>query len=506
MIEHLKTTYRIIITFLLSVVPLLSLGIGNMIETSSYLKERGDKCYDEEKLSEALEEYTDALNQAKREMNDSMVNVCLNSIGNVYSRTNDYKRALHYYTMGYEATKESGDLQMQYKFVSNIVAACCMLGDVAKAKKFFDLQSKLPLKDLTRKRYYFLNNQALIAKAEDNRSMEEYYYKASLQYATERSMPTVYKLMPYIGLGDLQLKCGNRQKALLYYRQALDSATKAKLNDPLKWIYKQLGETYRQIGQSDSAAKYKAVYLAHSDSLFNANQFNMVSSKLFDYESAENKRHIDSLTSQNLVQWIVIIVFAILFVAITYLYIALRRKTHTLLEAQRLLVRKDVDISHYETQSKQLLQQYVRAMDNQAQQNCQSEDAKNERGDIGLDVEQRNRLLEQINTVMDDVSVIANPDFNLNKLADMVGSNTRYVSWVINDSYNKSFKVLRNERRIHEACKRLSDREHYGNMTIQAIYEELGFNAASSFIQAFKNVCGMTPSVYQKLAEQKDKE
>jgi len=145
-------------------------------------------------------------------------------------------------------------------------------------------------------------------------------------------------------------------------------------------------------------------------------------------------------------------------------------------------------------------------MDNQAQQNCQSEDAKNERGDIGLDVEQRNRLLEQINTVMDDVSVIANPDFNLNKLADMVGSNTRYVSWVINDSYNKSFKVLRNERRIHEACKRLSDREHYGNMTIQAIYEELGFNAASSFIQAFKNVCGMTPSVYQKLAEQKDKE
>lgn len=36
-------------------------------------------------------------------------------------------------------------------------------------------------------------------------------------------------------------------------------------------------------------------------------------------------------------------------------------------------------------------------------------------------------------------------------------------------------------------------------MTIQAIYEELGYNSAASFIQAFKKVNGMTPSVYQKL-------
>ena len=51
------------------------------------------------------------------------------------------------------------------------------------------------------------------------------------------------------------------------------------------------------------------------------------------------------------------------------------------------------------------------------------------------------------------------------------------------------------------ACKRLSDKEHYGNITIQAVYEEVGYTNAASFIRAFKKEMGMNPSVYQKLEE-----
>ena len=100
---------------------------------------------------------------------------------------------------------------------------------------------------------------------------------------------------------------------------------------------------------------------------------------------------------------------------------------------------------------------------------------------------------------MNDVAIISRSDFNLNMLADMVDSNTKYVSWIINDTYKKNFKTMLNEYRIHEACRRMSDTEHYGNMTLQAIYEELGYNSAASFIQSFKKVNGMTPSQYQKL-------
>ena len=39
-------------------------------------------------------------------------------------------------------------------------------------------------------------------------------------------------------------------------------------------------------------------------------------------------------------------------------------------------------------------------------------------------------------------------------------------------------------------------------MTIQAVYEEVGYTNAVSFIRAFRKVNGMTPSEYQKILRQ----
>ena len=121
---------------------------------------------------------------------------------------------------------------------------------------------------------------------------------------------------------------------------------------------------------------------------------------------------------------------------------------------------------------------------------------------IGLSEEQATRLLEKVNSVLEDVSVISREDFSLAMLAKMVDSNTKYVSMVINDTYGKNFKTYLNEFRIREACRRLSDTAHYGNMTIQAIYEQLGYKTASSFVAAFRKIIGTTPSQYQKWAKE----
>lgn len=122
----------------------------------------------------------------------------------------------------------------------------------------------------------------------------------------------------------------------------------------------------------------------------------------------------------------------------------------------------------------------------------------------GAEREKRLKLLGQINEVINDGKSISDPDFSLQKLADAVGSNTKYVSQVINEYYNKNFKTLLNECRLREATRRLADQEHYGNMTIQAIYEEVGYTNAVSFIRAFKRMYGITPSEYQKNAAEKN--
>ena len=46
----------------------------------------------------------------------------------------------------------------------------------------------------------------------------------------------------------------------------------------------------------------------------------------------------------------------------------------------------------------------------------------------------------------------------------------------------------------------LNDIENFGNYTIEAISIGVGFKSRPNFINTFKTITGLTPSVYQKLA------
>ena len=102
---------------------------------------------------------------------------------------------------------------------------------------------------------------------------------------------------------------------------------------------------------------------------------------------------------------------------------------------------------------------------------------------------------------MQNTANFCNPDFSLSMLAQIVESNTNYVSQAINTSLNKNFRSLLNEYRIKEAMRRMKDNDTYGNYSIQGISESVGFKSASNFIAAFKKMTGMTPSLYQKLSK-----
>ena len=507
---------HIIILCLLLLTSVAANAVEKKQDPSLTLKVKGDACYEAGRYSDALEFYTKALESAKNEKNDQMYYVCLGNIGNIYASMNDIKRALHYYTTGYEAAKQANDIDRQWGFTTNIVAAYCMIHEADNAKAFFDVQMKIPYKDTKIKRYYFLNNQAYIAMAENNSRMAEYYFKKVMAFAQERQLHTMYYVGPLVELGKIYLQGKNSREAIECLETARDSVFRMENKDRLVSIYQAMSEAYRMSGNADSAEAYRRRYLAMSDSIFNISQFNLANGKLFEYENKENKARIDSLTSQNYIQLFVILVFVVFALAVTLLYVALRRKTRNLQEAQKMLVSKNEELMASDSHSRQLLKRYVEAMDKQkiqtgteipdkgmmqdADNGTESiEEHEDQRTGLGLNEELRNRLLNSITTILEDVSVISNSDFNLSMLAEKAGSNTKYVSSIINDVYGKNFKTVLNEYRIREACRRLTDKDHYGNMTIQAIYEELGYNSAASFIQAFKKVNGMTPSVYQKL-------
>lgn len=116
-----------------------------------------------------------------------------------------------------------------------------------------------------------------------------------------------------------------------------------------------------------------------------------------------------------------------------------------------------------------------------------------------LDTATRERIASDINLFMENTDEYCSPEFNLDRLASAIGSNPRYVSEVVNVVFQKNFRAWLNEYRIKQAMLRLEDTEHYGNYTIKAISESVGYKSQATFISVFTKLTGLKPRIYQKL-------
>ena len=87
--------------------------------------------------------------------------------------------------------------------------------------------------------------------------------------------------------------------------------------------------------------------------------------------------------------------------------------------------------------------------------------------------------------------------FSAKELAKELGTNTRYISAVINSRFNTNFSCLINEYRIKEAQHKLADKR-FSDMTIEEVGAMVGFANRQSFYAAFYRVAGETPNNYRK--------
>lgn len=88
-------------------------------------------------------------------------------------------------------------------------------------------------------------------------------------------------------------------------------------------------------------------------------------------------------------------------------------------------------------------------------------------------------------------------DFSAKSLAVELGTNTRYISAVINSRFNTNFSCLINEYRIKEALHRMTDKR-YLDLTIEEIGALVGFANRQSFYASFYRIMGETPNNYRK--------
>ena len=97
----------------------------------------------------------------------------------------------------------------------------------------------------------------------------------------------------------------------------------------------------------------------------------------------------------------------------------------------------------------------------------------------------KDSMMARIMEIMDGCEDVYSPEFTINTLAQMLDTNYKYVSQVINERTNGNFSTFINTYRIKEACRRING-GIMRNYTIEALSNSVGFKSRMSFFKAFK--------------------
>jgi len=111
-------------------------------------------------------------------------------------------------------------------------------------------------------------------------------------------------------------------------------------------------------------------------------------------------------------------------------------------------------------------------------------------------------LKEKINRIIVMEKKYKDKDYSAKKLAEELGTNTRYISAVVNVRFHMNYTSFINKFRIEEAMAILVDRR-YQKLRMQEVSDMVGFSNRQSFYAAFFKQMNMTPREYrlQQLAQ-----
>lgn len=483
--------------------------------------------------SKAFDFYLKGLQICEQNDIKSLLPELYKNTGNVYASFRDFERAADCYNKGIQLARKQKNVEIEVRIRNNFTYVYCYMGKIKDAKDNYEEMIKFLDFNIFQWYFYYLD-QGQIYEYEEKYNFAIMCYRKSAEYAIEAKLEPQYKGSSYTKLAKLYEKINQNDSALHYLLLNTDTI---KDNIPMHILsenLKALVRIYAKRGDHKKSLSYKNIYWEISDSIFNIDKFNRMKNSQFVYEMDKNFREIESLSLakehdgiriKNQRKVLVIISVGLFIFCVMSIMMYFQKKK--LSSAYRDLFRRNNEFIKSDQLNKKLRQECESKLDKErikkATQSLENQifgksaeliegstypediDVENSKSLYSankLTNEQKELLLKKINEIMEYTDEFSSKDFGLERLASLIGSNSRYISQVINDTYNKNFRTYVNEYRIKEAQLRLMDTQKYGNYTIKAISESIGYKSPTNFVSIFKKITGITPSLYQKMAKE----
>ena len=112
-------------------------------------------------------------------------------------------------------------------------------------------------------------------------------------------------------------------------------------------------------------------------------------------------------------------------------------------------------------------------------------------------------LFNKLFAALEDDQIFLDAHMSLSKMSVIVGTNTTYLSYAINDYFGDNFRSVINRYRVAYAVNLLLEEKQKAN--IKNIYLRCGFLSKSTFYASFTKIMGVPPLQFVVDAESSPK-
>ncbi len=454
------------------------------------------------------------------------------SMGQVYEDIGDFKSALDYHIEAIKWCKKSENKHLEFIAKQNIGLLKRKLGKYEEAKRLFKecMAYRINKEEMTLKdslnylgtlsalvNTYRLNKQIDSASILNEKgllpSKGKLTYnlfklnKAILQYYNEDYNDVIEDtniLLPQIFNSDSNILFETTDLIDTYYYQGKSYEALSRVDDAIRSYkkidsliqvtnymipkvrktYMSLIDHYKTVGDKNQQLFY-INRLLHSDSILDSN-YKYLSDKLVkDYDTpellSEKEKLIEDLEAKHGSSTLgVIVLSGVVVIGVVFLILSYRKQKRYQQRFEELINTPKVEVPEAIS--------------------SKTYEEPNAQAAIGISEDIVNSILESLASFEEKEGYIEG-NLTTNSLASKFGTNSKYLSKVINTFKQKSFIHYINDLRIEFIVEKLKTDTKYRMYTIKALAAESGFNTTEAFSKSFYKKTGIYPSYFIKQLE-----
>jgi len=446
---------------------------------SAYLV-KGSYYYQNREFKKAFDSYIKANEYASRFNNTELISSTKYYIGILKSRSGNYEDAKTLFQENITFLEKKKNEGLSSFYLLNLFA----LSNVYNKSKALDSAQHYITIGL--KESSILKNEDMIGRftlgkgvnyflrGESNKALEAIDIGLS-KMIDESNLPNM--AVGYYYRGEIYLRTGYYEKALEDFKKVDSIFTLTKdLLPELRPTFEHL-VSYQEKQQNDRKEIYYIRQLLKFDSIISSNNLYLTGniSKKYDIPILLKKRDaiIGKLEKENTTSQILIgLLLGLLLLTTISIVFNVRQKR---------IAKKRYEI-------------LIRSLDekNESKAIEKSQELKKE---IKISDSIQEHILGELK-IMEKNQIFLNAELTINKLAERINTNPKYLSQVINFHKKTSFTHYINNLRVQYAIVRLKDDRQFRKYTITAISKDIGFKKSDSFNRAFYKITGFKPTYY----------